>query len=180
MVDQTIGEIPDAATALALTDLMEIEQPDGSKQAEFTLLLALLFDNDAAMAANSANKAPTQAAVKTALAALFAATKAPKITSTIVSGTITPDPDTDLIRPSSSLTAALTIANPATAPVDAFAMEVELVDNGSARALTWGSMYESFMATLPTTTAAAKAIRIGFIYNAGLDKLRCVYVQSQP
>lgn len=100
------------------------------------------------------------------------------IVTTITSGTITPAGDTDLVRPA-ALTAALTIANPSSAPADGAGFVVDLIDNGTSRALTWGSKYANRMATLPTTTTVSKRHRIGFEYNAADDKLYCMYAQVQ-
>ena len=106
-----------------------------------------------------------------------ASTSAPKITSTVTSNTITPDGDTDLVRPSASLAAGLTIANPTTTPADGAGFVVDLIDNGTSRALTWGSKYANRMATLPTATTAGKRHRIGFEYHAPDDKLYCMYAE---
>lgn len=103
----------------------------------------------------------------------------PKITSTISSGSITPDANTDLVRPA-ALTAALTIANPSSTPVDGWSMVLELKDNGTARALTWGSKYTSRIAKLPTTTVAGKQHVIVVSYNAADDKLYCDMAAVQP
>lgn len=102
----------------------------------------------------------------------------PKIVTTITSGTITPAGDTDLVRPA-ELTAALTIANPSSTPADGAGFVVDLIDNGTTRALTWGSKYADRMAALPTTTTVSKRHRIGFEYNAADDKLYCMYAQVQ-
>lgn len=102
----------------------------------------------------------------------------PKIVTTIASGTITPAGDTDLVRPA-ALTAALTIANPSSTPADGAGFVVDLIDNGTTRALTWGSKYADRMAALPTTTTVSKRHRIGFEYNAADDKLYCMYAQVQ-
>lgn len=102
----------------------------------------------------------------------------PKIVTTITTGTITPAGDTDLVRPA-ALTAALTIANPSGTPADGAGFVVDLIDDGTTRALTWGSKYASRMATLPTTTTVSKRHRIGFEYNATDDKLYCMYAQVQ-
>lgn len=101
------------------------------------------------------------------------------IVTTISSGTITPAGDTDLVRPA-ALTAALTIANPSSTPADGDGFVVDLIDNGTSRALTWGSKYANRMSTLPTTTTVSKRHRIGFEYNAADDKLYCMYAQVQP
>lgn len=101
------------------------------------------------------------------------------IVTTITSGTITPAGDTDLVRPA-ALSAALTIANPSSTPADGAGFVVDLIDDGTTRALTWGGKYASRMATMPTTTTVSKRHRIGFEYNAADDKLYCMYAQVQP
>lgn len=102
-----------------------------------------------------------------------------EVVSSIISGTITPAGNTDLVRPA-ALTAALTIANPSETPADGAGFVVDLIDNGTTRALTWGSKYADRMAALPTTTTVSKRHRIGFEYNAADDKLYCMYAQVQP
>lgn len=101
-----------------------------------------------------------------------------EIVSAITSGTITPTGKTDLVRPA-ALTAALTIANPSSTPADGAGFVVDLIDDGTTRALTWDSKYANRMATLPTATTAGKRHRIGFEYNAADDKLYCMYAQVQ-
>lgn len=103
---------------------------------------------------------------------------APKIVTTITSGTITPAGDTDLVRPA-ALSAALTIANPSSTPADGAGFVLDLIDDGTSRALSWGTKYANRMATLPTATTAGKRHRIGVEYNAADDKLYCMYAQVQ-
>lgn len=141
-----------AAAALTAADLAELEQPGETAGARSR---------------------------KVTLAELRAYFSKPNIVTTITSGTITPAGDTDLVRPA-ALTAALTIANPSSTPADGAGFVVDLIDNGTTRALTWGSKYASRMATLPTTTTVSKRHRIGFEYNAADDKLYCMYAQVQP
>lgn len=117
--------------------------------------------------------------IEGALLQLAIATQTIKITNTITGGVITPDADTDLVRPA-TLTAALTVANPATTPVNGWSFVVELIADGTARAITWGSNYASDMATLPTTTTAGKRHEIGFEYNATAGKMRCKFAKVQP
>ena len=105
--------------------------------------------------------------------------RAIKITSSIVSNTITPENDTDIVR-AFALSAGLTIANPAVDPIDGWGFVVYLEDNGSSRTLTWGSMYSnSEFASLPTSTTAGKRHRLGFEYNATDDKLYCMYSEVE-
>jgi hypothetical protein len=102
-----------------------------------------------------------------------------EIVTTISSGTITPTGTTDLVWPA-ALTAALTIANPSATPADGWGFVVDIIDNGTSRALTWGGKYAGRMATLPAATTAGKRHRIGVEYNSADDKLYCMYAQVQP
>lgn len=51
---------------------------------------------------------------------------------------------------------------------------VRLKDNGTARALTWGSEFASKGATLPTTTVLGKQHYVGFVYNSASSKWECI------
>jgi len=44
----------------------------------------------------------------------------------------------------------------------------------AARAITWGTSFESSTATLPTTTVTTNRLDIGFVWNAATSKWRCV------
>lgn len=147
-------KISDLAAAAPLTDadLAELEQPG--------------------QAAGTRSR-------KATLAGLRAYIARPKIVATIAAGVITPAGDTDLLRPA-ALTAGLTIANPSSTPADGAGFVIDLIDDGTSRALTFGSKYASRMALLPTATTAGKRHRIGFEYNAADDKLYCMYAQVQP
>lgn len=146
-------KISDLAAAAALTDadLAELEQPG--------------------QAAGTRSR-------KITMALLRAYFTKPKIVSTITTGTITPAGDTDLVRPA-ALTAALTIANPSSTPSDGAGFVIDLIDDGTSRALTWGTKYANRMASLPTATTVGKRHRIGVEYNAADDKLYCMYAQVQ-
>ena len=90
---------------------------------------------------------------------------APKITVDL-----TAEADTDILRPY-PLTAAATLPNPTGTPMDGFGFVIELIDNGTAHALTWGSDYAAGFAALPTTTTAGKLGQIAIQYRSG--KYRC-------
>lgn len=90
---------------------------------------------------------------------------APKITVGL-----TAEADTDILRPY-PLTAATTFPNPTGTPMDGFGFVIELIDDGTARALTWGSDYAAGFAALPTMTTAGKLGQIAVQYRSG--KYRC-------
>ena len=154
MADPIPKNIPDLgdAAAAADDDLIEVYQPGQTE--------------------GTRNRKETRAAGR-------AYVVKPKIVTAIVSNTVTPAGDTDLVR-LAALTAALTIANPSGTPADGAGFVIDLIDNGTSRALTWGTKYASCMATLPTATTVSKRHRIGFEYNAADDKLYCMYAQVQP
>lgn len=93
------------------------------------------------------------------------ASLAPKITVGL-----TAEADTDILRPA-PLTTATTFPNPTGTPMDGFGFVIELIDDGTARALTWGSDYAAGFAALPTTTTAGKLGQIAVQYRSG--KYRC-------
>jgi hypothetical protein len=54
---------------------------------------------------------------------------------------------------------------------------VAITDNGSPRAIAWGSSFEnSGTVALPTTTVASTRLDVGFIWNSATTKWRCVAV----
>jgi len=52
-------------------------------------------------------------------------------------------------------------------------------DDGTARAITWGSDFEDAGKALPTTTVISKLLTVGFIYNTVTAKWGCVAVGSE-
>ena len=52
-------------------------------------------------------------------------------------------------------------------------------DNGTARAITWGSDFEDAGVALPTTTVTSKLLTVGFIYNTVTAKFGCVAVANE-
>ena len=54
-----------------------------------------------------------------------------------------------------------------------------IVDNGTARAITWGSAFiDSGVASLPTTTVVGKTIEVGLVYNSTRTKWVCMYCDA--
>jgi len=52
-------------------------------------------------------------------------------------------------------------------------------DDGTARAITWGSDFEDAGKALPTTTVTSKLLTVGFIYNTVTAKFGCVAVSNE-
>ncbi|MCL5018881.1 MAG: hypothetical protein M1426_00155 [Patescibacteria group bacterium] len=49
-----------------------------------------------------------------------------------------------------------------------------ILDNGTNRAITWGTSFVAKGVALPTTTTASKLLTVGFIYNTVTSKWECV------
>ena len=62
-------------------------------------------------------------------------------------------------------------------PTEAQTLWIAITDNGTARAITWGSSFESSgNVTLPTTTVISTRLDVGFVWNSATSKFRCVAV----
>lgn len=62
--------------------------------------------------------------------------------------------------------AALTIGQPIGNATNGQTLVIRIKDNGTARALTWNSIYRaSSSPVLPTTTTISKTLYVGFMYN---------------
>ena len=51
---------------------------------------------------------------------------------------------------------------------------IRIKDNGTARAITWGTSFEAKGVALPTTTVVSKVLTVGFIYDTVTSKWGCV------
>lgn len=51
---------------------------------------------------------------------------------------------------------------------------IRIKDNGTPRAITWGSAFEAAGVALPTTTVANKRLTVGFLYDTVTSKFGCV------
>lgn len=60
-------------------------------------------------------------------------------------------------------------------PVNGQTLIIDLTDNGTARAITWGTSFESSgNVTLPSTTVLSTKLTIGFRWNVVTSKWTCV------
>lgn len=75
-----------------------------------------------------------------------------------------------------ALAAAITsmTSNLTGTPVAGDVLIIEITDNGTARAITWGASFEASTVDLPTTTVISTKLTVGFIWNATTSKWRCV------
>lgn len=63
-----------------------------------------------------------------------------------------------------------TVLTPTFTATDGITGEIQIKDDGNARALTWPSGWVAIGASLPTTTTAGKYMYIGYRYNAADSK----------
>ena len=77
----------------------------------------------------------------------------------------TPDISTSDIWVITAQAGSLLFNNPIGTPVNADRMIIRLKDNGTARALTYGTQYRALGNALPTTTVISKTMYMGFIWN---------------
>lgn len=59
-------------------------------------------------------------------------------------------------------------------PTNGQKLIIRILDNGTARAITWGASFASRGATLPTTTVLGKYLYVGLIYNSTAGVWDCV------
>lgn len=77
---------------------------------------------------------------------------------------------TGLAQAITSMTSSLTGT-----PNDGDLIEIRITDNGTGRAITWGTSFESTgNVTLPVTTVASTILRIGLEWNAAASKWDCI------
>lgn len=73
-----------------------------------------------------------------------------------------------------ALAAGATISAPSGTPTNGNRLIIRIKDNGTARALTWNSIYRSGGVILPTTTVINKTMYIGLVYNSADSKWDCI------
>lgn len=61
-------------------------------------------------------------------------------------------------------------------PVNGDMLRINITDDGTARAITWGASFEASTVALPTTTVISTRLDVGFIWNTATSKWRCVAV----
>ena len=116
------------------------------------------------MSDNSATKVSSQQAIKAYADSLGGR----RTTTEASSGTPTINTDNTDIHTITALAAAITsmTTNLSGTPVNGQKIIIRILDDGTARAITWGSSFASRGATLPTITVLSKYQYNGFIYNS--------------
>lgn len=117
---------------------------------------------------------------QTDLASALAAkqARAPSIQSVTSAGTVTPTFADDMVIITAQA-AALALANPTGTPINGLGIVIRVKDNGTARAITYGTQYRAIGITLPTTTVISKTTYIAMIYNATDTTWDCIATGTQ-
>jgi hypothetical protein len=103
----------------------------------------------------------------------------PRVSTTTSTATLTPDIASFDQYNLTAQAAGLTIAAPTGTPVDGNKLIIRILDNGTARALTWNATYTVIGVTLPTTTVISKTTYVGCIYNANNTRWDVIAVATQ-
>lgn len=102
----------------------------------------------------------------------------PRTGTTTSSATPTINTDTvdnyDITALSTAITSMTT--NLSGTPTTDQTLWISFTDNGTARAITWGTSFEASTVALPTTTVISTRLDVGFVWNAVTTKWRCVAV----
>ena len=93
-----------------------------------------------------------------------------RVQSVTSSATVTPNSDTDDLVIITAQAADLVIANPTGTPTEGQALLIRIKDNGTARAVSFGSEYRAIGITLPTTTVLSKTMYLGCVRNVADTK----------
>lgn len=104
----------------------------------------------------------------------------PRIQAVTSSATVTPNSDSDDAVKITAQAAGLTLANPSGTPAAMQAIVIRIKDNGTARAITFGSQYRGIVSTLPATTVLSKTMYLGLIWNSDDSKWDMVGLSIEP
>jgi len=101
-----------------------------------------------------------------------------RITTEASSATPTINTDNCDIHQVTALAVAITsmTTNLTGTPVNGDGLIIEITDNATGRAITWGASFEASTIALPTTTVASAKLTTGFMWNTTTSKWRCVGV----
>lgn len=103
----------------------------------------------------------------------------PRVSTTASTATLTPDLQAYDQYNLTAQAAALAVAAPIGTPVDGNKIMIRILDNGTARAITWDATYTVIGVTLPTTTVINKTTYVGCVYNANNTRWDVIAVTTQ-
>lgn len=112
-----------------------------------------------------------------ATTAFVQAANSPIVSTTTSTGTPTPAVGSvcaDILYILTAQAATAAFANPTGTPASGQKLMIQILDNGTARSLTWGTNYVARGVALPSTTVASKVLTLGFMWNANKSKWDCL------
>jgi hypothetical protein len=104
-----------------------------------------------------------------------------RVTTIVSHATPTVDTDDCDMVTITALAAAITnmTTNLSGTPTNFQTLIFRILDNGTGRAITWGTSFQAMGVALPTTTTASKVLTVGFIYDTVDSKWGCVAVTDE-
>lgn len=102
----------------------------------------------------------------------------PRVQSVTSSATVTPTASDDIVAITAQAV-ALALANPSGTPVQGQGIVIRIKDNGTGRAISYGTQYRAIGVTLPTTTTANKTTYLGMVWNATDSKWDVLSVRTE-
>lgn len=105
--------------------------------------------------------------------------RSPAIQSVTSASTVTPTFLNDMVKITAQA-AALTLANPTGTAIDGLGIVIRIKDNGTARAISYGTQYRAIGVTLPTTTTVSKTLYMAMVFNNDDTKWDVVAVGVEP
>jgi hypothetical protein len=115
---------------------------------------------------------------KTTQLATTAFVNTPAIQSVTSSATVTPTFANDQVNITAQAV-GLTLANWSGTAQDGWAIAIRIKDNGTARAISYGTQYRAIGVTLPTTTVISKTLYICGVWNAADSKIDVLAVAQE-
>lgn len=102
----------------------------------------------------------------------------PNVQSVVSAATVTPTLGNDIVTITAQAQ-ALTLANPTGTWLQGQDLFIRIKDDGTARAITYGSNYRAIGVTLPPSTTANKITYLGLVYNATDTKWDVIGVSTE-
>jgi hypothetical protein len=102
----------------------------------------------------------------------------PNTQAVISAATVTPVSGNDIVTITAQAE-ALTLANPTGTWSEGQDFFIRIKDNGTARAITYGSNYRAIGVTLPPSTTASKTTYLGLVYNSTDTKWDVIGVSTE-
>lgn len=189
LVDGIMDALDNAFTSAGAVDTTKVVTPAGTQTlTNKTLTSPVLntglsgtaFLDEDAMDSNSATKAASQQSIKAYVDSGTVTMTNKRLTKrvTTITSSATPTINTDncdvvTITAQAAAITSMTSGLSGT-PTNFQSLIIRIKDDGTGRAITWGTSFEAKGVALPTTTVANKLLTVGFLYDTVTSKWGCV------